>query len=61
MLFGFYSAAHLSNHDGEGEDSDKVVDELEDDLKQGGGIWQTTNSDQRLHRKIVTANVAVER
>lgn len=52
---------HLSNHNGESKDSNKVVDELEDNLKQGGGVWQTTNGDQSLHCKVVTADVTVER
>lgn len=52
---------YLSNHDGEGKDSNKVVDELEDNLKQGGGVRQTTNGDQGLHRKVVTANVTEQR
>lgn len=36
---------YLSNHDREGKDSNKVVDELKHNLKQGGGVWQTTDSD----------------
>lgn len=56
-----YLYAYLSNHDGEGEDSNKVVDELKDDLKQGGGVRQTTDGDQGLHRKVVTANVTEQR
>lgn len=36
---------YLSDHDREGEDSNKVVDELKNNLKQGGGVWQTTNGD----------------
>lgn len=48
---------YLTNHDGEGKDSNEVVDELEDDLKQGGGIRQTTDGDQSFHRKVVTANI----
>lgn len=48
---------YLSNHNGEGEDSNKVVDELKDNLKEGGGVWQTTDGDQRLHSKVVAANV----
>ncbi len=52
---------YLSNHDREGKDSNKIVDELEDNLKQGGGVRQTTNGDQGLHRKVVTTNVAEQR
>lgn len=36
---------HLANHDGEGKYSYKVVDELKDDLKEVGGIWQTSDGD----------------
>lgn len=57
----FYLYAYLSNHDREGKDSNKVVDELEDNLKQGGGVWQATNGDQGLHRKVVTSNVTEQR
>lgn len=53
--------AHLSHHDGEGENSDKVVDELENNFKQGGGVWQPADGDQALHCKVVTADVAEER
>lgn len=48
---------YLSNHDREGEDSDKVVDELKDNLKEGGWVRQAADGDQRLHSKVVTANV----
>lgn len=48
---------YLSNHDREGKDSDKVVDQLEDDLKQGGGVWESSDGDQGLHRVVVTADV----
>lgn len=48
---------YLSDHDGEGEDSDKVVDELKDDLEEGSRVRQTPDGDQRLHSKVVTANV----
>lgn len=34
---------------------------MEDDLKQGGGVRQTTDGDQGLHRKVVTANVTEQR
>lgn len=51
---------YLSDHDGEGEDSNKVVDELENNLKQGGGVGQTTNGDQGLHRKVVAANITAQ-
>lgn len=49
---------YLSDHNGEGKDSNKVVDELKDNLKEGGGVRQTTDGDQRLHGKVVAANVA---
>lgn len=52
--------AHLSHHDREGENSNKVVDELEHDLKQGGGVGQPPDGDQALHRKVVTADVTGE-
>lgn len=52
-----YLCIYLSNHDREGKDSNKVVDELEDHFGQAGGIWQTTNGDQGFHRKVETANV----
>lgn len=52
---------YLSNHDREGKDSNKVVDKLEDNLKQGGGVRQTANGDEGLHRKVVTANVTEQR
>ncbi len=61
QMSAFYLYTYLSNHDREGKDSNKVVDELEDNLKQGGGVWQTTNGDQCLHRKVVTANVTEQR
>lgn len=48
---------YLSDHDGEGEDSDKVVDELKDDLEEGGRVRQASDGDQRLHSKVVTADV----
>ncbi len=49
----------LTNHDRESKDANKVVDELEADLKDSGGVWQSSDSDQRLHGKIVTADVTV--
>lgn len=52
---------YLTNHDGEGKDTNKVVDELEANLKNGGGVWQTANGDQRLHGKIVAADVAAQK
>lgn len=52
---------YLTNHDGEDEDSNEVVDELEDDLKQGGGIRQTADGDQSFHCKVVTANITEAR
>lgn len=48
---------YLSNHDRKGKDSNKVVDELKNNLKQVGGVGQATNGDQGLHRKVVTTNV----
>lgn len=53
--------AHLSHHDGEGENANKVVDELENNFKEGGGVRQPADGDQALHRKVVTADVAEER
>lgn len=44
-MCALYIYTYLSNHDREGKDSNEVVDELEDDLKQGGGVWQTTDGD----------------
>lgn len=52
--------SHLTDHDGERKDADKVVDELEADLEDGGGIRQAADGDQRLHRKVVAADVAAE-
>lgn len=52
---------YLSNHDREDKDSHKVVDELEDHLKKGGGFWDTPNSDQGLYSIVVTANVTKQR
>lgn len=37
--------SHLTNHDGERKDANKVIDELEADLKDGGGIRQAANGD----------------
>lgn len=37
--------SHLTNHDGEGKDANKVIDELEADLKDSGGIRQAANGD----------------
>lgn len=48
----------LTDHDGKRKDANEVVDELEADLKDGGGVGQTSNGDQRLHGKVITANVA---
>jgi len=44
-LFQYGFKTYLSNHDREGKDANKIVDELEDDLKQGGWVWQTSNGD----------------
>lgn len=52
---------YLSNHDREGKDSNKVVNELEENLKHGSWVWQTPNGDQALHRKVVTANITEQR
>lgn len=49
----------LTNHDRKSKDANKVVDELEADLKDSGGIWQTPNGDQRLHSEVITTDVAV--
>lgn len=65
MTLGSWLAAwrftYLTNHDGESKDTNKVVDELEANLKNGGRVWQTANGDQRLHGKIVAADVAVQK
>lgn len=37
--------SYLTNHYGEGKDANKVIDELEADLKDGGGIWQAADGD----------------
>lgn len=37
--------AHLSHHDGESENANKVVDELENNFKQGGGVRQPADGD----------------
>lgn len=50
-------STHLSDHDGEGKDADKVVDELKDDLKEGGRVRQAADGDQCLHSKVVAADV----
>lgn len=47
----------LTDHDGESKDANEVVDELEADLEDGGGVRQSSNGDQRLHGKVVTADV----
>lgn len=52
--------SYLTNHDGERKDANKVIDELEADLKDGGGVWQAADSDQCLHRKVIAADVAKE-
>lgn len=49
----------LTDHDRESKDANKVVDELEVDLKDGGGVRQSSDGDQRLHSEIVTADVTV--
>lgn len=51
----------LTNHDGEREDPNKIVDELEADLKDGGGVRQTSDGDQGLHSEVVTADVTVNK
>lgn len=60
-VFAAWYLCYLSHHDREGKDSNKVVDELKNNLKEGGGVWQTTNGDQTLHRKVVTPDVTEER
>lgn len=52
--------SHLTNHDGESKDTNKVVDELEADLEDGGWVRQSPDGDQRLHRKVVAADVAAQ-
>lgn len=47
----------LTDHDGERKDANKVVDELEADLEDRGGVRQSSNGNQRLHGKVVTADV----
>lgn len=49
----------LTDHDRKSKNSNKVVDELEADLKDGGGIWQTPDGDQCLHSEVITTDVAV--
>ena len=49
---------HLANHDGEGKHSHKVVDELKDDLEEVGGIRQTADGDEGLHRKVVATDIS---
>lgn len=52
---------HLTNHDGKGKDTDKVVDHLEDDFKDSSRVRQSSNSDQGLHCKVVTTNVTADK
>lgn len=54
-----HSLTDLTDHDGEREDANEIVDELEADLKYGGGVWQSSDGDQRLHSKVVTADIPV--
>lgn len=51
---------YLSNHDGESEYADKVVDELENILFQNGRFWKSTDSDQSLYSEIVTPDISAE-
>lgn len=61
ILNVLYIFLYLSNHDREDKNTNKVVDELEDHLKQGGGFWDTSNSNQGLHSIVVTANITEQR
>lgn len=51
----------MSNHDGERKDTNKVIDELEADLKDGGRVRQPADGYQRLHSKVVTADVTARK
>lgn len=51
----------LPDHDRKGKDPNEVVDELEADLKDGGGVRKSSDGDQCLHRKVVTADITVGR
>lgn len=48
---------YLTNHDGESKDANKIVDELECDLKHGGWVRETTDGDQGLYSKVVTPDI----
>lgn len=47
----------LTDHDGESKDANKVINELEADFKDSGWVGQSSNGDQCLHGKVVTADV----
>lgn len=49
----------LTDHDRKSKDANEIVDELEADLKDSGGVWQSSDGDQRLHGKVVTTDVTV--
>jgi len=48
----------LADHNGEGKHAHEVVDELEADLEDGGGVRESSDGDQRLHSEIVAANIS---
>lgn len=49
---------YLSNHDGEGEYADKVVDELENVLFEFFRFVKSTDSNQGLYSKVETPDVS---
>lgn len=52
---------YLSNHDGEGEYANEVVDELKNILFECGRFWQSTDCDQSLYGKVEAPDVSLGR
>lgn len=59
-LTHYYWITDLTDHNGERKDAHEVVDELETDLEHGGGVRQSSDSDQGLHSKVITADVPAD-
>lgn len=52
------AVAYLSNHHRESEDTCKIIQQLEDDLKERLGVRQSSDGDESFHSPVVASNVA---
>lgn len=55
------AVTYLSNHHRESEDTCKIIQQLEDNLKESLGVRQSSNGDKGFHGPVVASNVASKR